>query len=115
MPWILAGLGWLFEQLLLALPMLVAWFATWMTKRVAIAAAMVVAFLALTTTFYGSVYAGMAGLAIVAPDGFSQAVGMFMPSNTYACVSLYLATQAVRWIYDVQLRVLNYSNPGAGF
>lgn len=115
MPIMLAGLAAIGRILWSIAPWLVEFFAKWMTRRVAIAAAVVSAFLVLTTAFYAAIYALVAGIAVVAPPYFSQACGLMLPSNTYGCLSAILATYVARWVYDLQLRVLTYSNPGAGF
>ena len=115
MPLVMVGLAWLGRVLWMIAPWLVEFFAKWMTRKVAIAAAMIAAFVALTGVFYAAIYAVVAGITVLTPPYFSTALGLFLPGNTYACLSAICATYVARWVYDLQLKLLSYSNPGAGF
>jgi hypothetical protein len=115
MPLILAGFSWIARFFALILPWVVEFFGKWMTRRLAVAAAIIAAFLALTAAFYVSVLGILQTITIVTPPEFSNAVTLFLPSNTAVCIAAVLATYVARWLYDLQLRVLSYSNPGAGF
>lgn len=115
MPLIGAGFLWLFRGLVAILPWIVEKLALRITRKIAVAVAVVAAFAALTTAFYAVVYGVVSGLSVITPPGFSSALGLFLPSNAYLCISAVLATYAARWLYDMQLRVLAYTNPGAGY
>lgn len=115
MPFVVAGVAWLGRVIWMALPWLVEFFAKWVTRRLAVAAAMVAAFLALTSAFYAMVYGVVSAVSVVAPPYFAQACSLFLPDNTYLCLSVIVTTYVIRWLYDVQLHVLTYTNPGAGF
>lgn len=112
MPFVIAGVAWLGRVIWLAVPWLVDFFARWITRRVAVAAAMIAAFMVLTSSFYAFMYAIISGVAVVAPPYFSQACGLLLPSNTYLCLSTIITVHLLRWVYYVQLRVLNYSAGG---
>lgn len=109
------GLPWLAGVFSGLIAGIVAWFSKWMTRSVAVVAALLVVFAAITTGFYAAVYGIVQAVVVVSPPGFSMALGLFVPQNAYACVSAVAAVHVARWIYEMQLRVLMYKNPGAGF
>lgn len=112
---VLVGLPWLASIFSGLVAGMVGWFSKWMTRTVAVVAALIVVFGLVTAAFYAAVLGIVQGLVIVSPPQFSVAMGLFVPSNAYACVAAVAATHVARWIYDLQLRVLMYKNPGAGF
>ncbi len=112
---LIAGLPWLASVLAGLLGSLVAWFAQWMTRRLAVTLVIIGVFLSLTAAFYASVLGVINLLSVSVPSSISASMGMFLPSNAPECITAILATYTARWVYDVQLRVLSYKNLGAGF
>lgn len=111
----LAGVGWLAGLVANAFAALLVFFGKFFTARMAVVATMIVAALALTAAFYVSIAGVIALISPVAPPFFSDAIGMFLPSNAKACISAILAAYVLRWLYDWQIKILGYKNPGAGF
>lgn len=99
LPWLAGILGGLFASL-------VAWFASFMTKRLAITAAAVVSILAVTATFYAALEALLSGIVASAPPHFGQAVGLVWPSNASACLAAILSAYVLRWVYDWQVKII---------
>lgn len=111
----LAGVGWLAGLVANAFAALLVFFGKFFTARLAAVAAMIVAALALTAAFYVAI-AGVIGLiSPIAPPFFSDALGMFLPSNAKACISAIFSAFVLRWLYDWQVKILSWKNPGAGF
>jgi hypothetical protein len=76
---------------------LIGFFAKWMTKRIAVIAAAVVALTAVTATFVGVIEGLIAGISYTAPD-FSG-VFLILPNNFSACISAMIAARVAYWVY----------------
>lgn len=110
----IAGVGWLGSLIATFFGAVLAWFGKFLTKRLAIAAALVSAIAGLTTAFWLAIVAILEGISAVGPPFMSQAAGLVVPSNLPACFAAILSAHVVRWIYHNQVKVLLYTNPGAG-
>ncbi len=86
---------------------LVGFFSAYLTKRLALVAAGVVAIAGAFTVFYAAVLALVAGLSVPFPV-VGNAVYCFLPANTQACVSAILTAYVLRWVYEWKVRVIQY-------
>lgn len=99
LPWLAGILGGLFGALIDV-------FARFLTKRLAIVAAAVALIVGLTTAFFATLNSLAAGLIGVMPPDMVALAGHFLPSNTDACISAYLAAYAARWVYEWNVKVI---------
>lgn len=101
------------------MPLLAAWigslvtsiasfFAQWLSKRVAMVAAAVVAISAFTITMIASIQALYAGIAYAAPSWLVIGWGWLVPDNADNCMAAYITAITVRWAYDWNTRVIQY-------
>lgn len=111
----LAGFGWFATVVAGLFASLIGFFAKYLTKRLAIAAALITAAIAITAAFYAAITGVLALIAPVTPPQFNVALGLFLPSNAKACLSAVMSAYVLRWLYDWQIKVLTYKNAGAGF
>jgi len=103
---VLAGLPWLAGVIASAFAGLFAWFMTFVTKRFAIVAAGLVIIVTLTASLYAGLGALVATVAVTLPPSLVGHVGLFMPSNLGACVSIYVAARLARWAYDWNVKII---------
>jgi predicted PurR-regulated permease PerM len=101
MPLLAAFLGGIFTNL-------VTFFTSYMTKRLAIIAAVVTAFLALTGAFVASVNTAIQGISRAMPAEMGIAASWVVPDNFEACVAAYLATELTAWVYSWNVRIIQY-------
>ena len=99
--WLASLLGSLFSGL-------VAAFAAYMTKRLAIVLAVIAAIATLTTAFFLALYAIASGIATVAPPFVIVAWSLFVPSNLPVLISAALTVRVMRWAYDWNVKVIQY-------
>lgn len=79
---------------------LVAWFAEFLTKKVAIRMAAIVAFTAATVTFATAIKALVAAIAYSPAGDVLCKMGWCIPSNTAACIGALTSAFIARWLYD---------------
>lgn len=83
---------------------LIGVFSQWLTKRLAVAAAVAVVFATITAAMVLAMQ-GLASSAIVPMPGWlSRAACWFLPSNFKSCVGIMIGAQATRFAYDVHLK-----------
>lgn len=110
MPIIAAGLAWLATAIAGLFTLLIEFFTVWITKRTLIAAAMISAYGAITLAVFSTLSITLSTVLMpTLPTGFHQAAGMFLPDNTYTCLTAVITSYVIRWVYDQQIRLLDYS------
>jgi hypothetical protein len=100
-PWLAAVLGGIFSSVF-------AYFANFLTKRLAITAAVVAVIVGVTTAFFAAIAAIVSGISAVAPEQVSAAVGLVVPSNATFCISAYMSALLLRWAYQWQVKIIQY-------
>lgn len=83
-------------------------FASWMTKRIAIVAAAVTAVLAVTSAFIASAYTIIGGIAASVPSWLAISASWVVPYNFEACLGAYVAAYILKWGYDWNVRVIQF-------
>lgn len=91
LPWLAVSIGTFFSGLL-------AFFAKFVTKRVAIVGAAIGVILTITATFIAAIEGLLVGIAYAAPD-FGVAFAFF-PPNMSACVSAIITAKILKWAYS---------------
>jgi len=86
----------------------IEFFAKWLTKRLAILAAVVVGVTAFTAAFVGAMKALVAGIVIAVPAPVVIGASWVLPYNTQACIAVVLAAHVLRWVYDWNVKVIQY-------
>ena len=99
--WLATFLGSLFSSL-------VAFFFTYMTKRLAIVVAVVIAIASVTLVFFAAVAALMNAIVAASPPFFSTAVSLVVPDNFPLIVSTVLSAHVLRWVYVWNVKVIQY-------
>jgi len=84
----------------------VAFFAAFITKRLAIIAAVLVIAGTITVAFIGAVQGLIDGLLWAAPTELGLAWGWFIPDNMDNCIAAVIAAELLRWAYDWNVKVL---------
>ena len=79
---------------------IVEFFAKYITKKLAVFAAVVTILTTLTTAFIVALKALYVGVAAAAPSELTIAMSWIVPSNASACVGAYIAAVLLRWAYD---------------
>ena len=103
---VLAGIPWLASIIASAFAGLFAWFMTFVTKRFAIVAAGIAIIVGLTSGLYAALGALVSTLAVTLPSTLVGNVGLFVPSNLSACVSIYVSARLLRWAYDWNVKIV---------
>lgn len=98
-------------QLLAALVGSVAtFFATQITKKVALTAAALTAFTALTAAFAAVVKGLLTSIIYQLPDWAAAGAGLFLPPNLAACIGALITARIARWIYDYHIQSLKLAS-----
>ena len=100
-PWLASVIGGLFSAVF-------AYFAQFLTKRLAIVAAVVSVLIAITTAFFAAINGIVSALSVAAPPSVAVAASLVVPSNATACASAYMAALVARWAYQWNVKVLQY-------
>ena len=89
-----------------ALAALIGFFGKWLTKKFAVLAAVLTATVAFTAAFLGAIEGLLAGINYAMPSLGSWFT--FLPSNLSACVGTILAAEVMRWVYDWNVRIIQW-------
>lgn len=87
---------------------LVAWFLQYFTKKAAITAAAVSAFVSITIAFGTTINGLLAGIQYVSTSPYVVYAGLVIPSNAAYCGGAMVGAHLARWAYDAQIKVLNH-------
>jgi len=82
-----------------------SFFATYLSKRVAITLAVIAILVAVTAAFVAAIQALITGVLVAAPPEVSIAAGWFLPANTDECLAAIGTAHALRWAYDWNCRM----------
>lgn len=99
MPILAAYIGTLFTSI-------ATFFATYITKRLAIIAAAIALFVSVTAAFFVSIKALLSGLSVALPEAVVIGASWFLPANAVPCVSAVLTALALRWVYHWQIKII---------
>ena len=83
-------------------------FLQFATKKIAIILSVVSAIGFLTVAFFAAILVIIHQLATVAPDIVVQGASLIMPSNLPLIASLCLTARVVRWVYEWNVKVIQY-------
>jgi ABC-type multidrug transport system permease subunit len=84
----------------------VAWFAQWMTRKLALSAALIAALAALYVTFAGAIVAAITAISYQTPEHLNTALSLVVPSNLVPCVAAYWSARLALWVYATSKRGL---------
>lgn len=105
---VLAGIPWLAGILGSMFSALFSFFATYVTKRLALVAAAVVIIVSITGAFFAALQALIAGLVLQVPPEVSAMAALILPSNMDECVTICISAKMLRWVYDWNIRIIQY-------
>lgn len=99
LPWLATILGGLFLSF-------VSLLAQFLTKRLALILAVVLAMSGLTIAFFAGIVGIVNGLAEVSPPMLTQALGLVYPPNANLLIASCLSARVARWIYEWNMKVI---------
>ena len=79
---------------------LFGWFFIAKSRQLTLNLVILTMLVALTAALTLSIYTIAAGLSYVTPPYWSQAAGMFIPSNAIPCVSAISSARLIRWVWE---------------
>lgn len=97
---VLIGLPWLGGVLGSFFSALFSFFATYVTKRLALVAAAVVLLISLTAAFWAALEGLVSGLSFALPAPYVAMFDHFVPGNATACLSIVISARLFRYVYD---------------
>lgn len=92
LPALVAFLAGIFGQL-------VAFFAKWMTTKLAMQLTIITALVALTVAAFAAIKSLMLGISLVAPDYLVNAASLVIPDNAALCVASLISAHAIRYVW----------------
>lgn len=81
---------------------ILAWFATRMTKGLAINLTIITMVVSLAAGVALTVKSLLSGLSYVVPDYISIGLSFFIPDNAVSCLSVIFAARVARWVFHWQ-------------
>ena len=87
---------------------IVSFLARFLTKKIAILTAVVLAAVALTSAFFSFVSGLFAGIEYLMPAVIDDALCWLLPANTKACVTAYLSARVAAYVYAWNIRILQW-------
>lgn len=105
---VLAGLPWLAAVIAGIVSSVFSYAAKFISKRVAVVLVAIGLIAASTTAFIALVNSLVSSLSVVVPPFLSLAVSLVVPDNTAACVSVLISARIARWVYEWNVRVIQY-------
>ena len=91
---------------------MVAFFATWMTKRIAINLTIITLVFGLTVGIFTVIKASLAGISVVAPPYFLDAMNMITPNNFWPCASAIFSAKIIRWVWVWKVHFITMYSQG---
>lgn len=81
---------------------ILGWFATRLTRSVAINLTVLTMVFGLALTTSLAIYAVLSGLSYVVPPYLSQGFAYFVPDNAVPCLSAIFSARVIRWVWEWQ-------------
>jgi hypothetical protein len=99
LPWLASILGGLFVSIFTFL-------AQYLTKRLALVLAVVIAISGLTVAFFAAIVGILSGLAQVTPPQLNLALGLVYPTNANLLIASIISARLSRWVYEWNVKVI---------
>lgn len=99
LPWLASVLGGLFVSLF-------TFFAQYLTKRLALILAVVLALSGLTVAFFAAIVGIINGISQVTPPQLNLALGLVYPANANLLIASCLSARLARWVYEWNVKVI---------
>jgi hypothetical protein len=99
LPWLAGLMGGLFSSL-------VSWFMQFVTKRLAVVAAVISGFVALTVAFLAALEGLVSVILLNSPIELTFAAQLIIPSNFTLCITTMLTARTARWVYDWNIKII---------
>lgn len=84
----------------------VAYFAKFISKRVAVVLVALGLIATATLTFIGLIEGLMSGISVISPPWLTMAAGLVVPDNLSACVSILVSGRIARWAYEWNVKII---------
>ncbi|WP_105902103.1 DUF5455 family protein [Vibrio gangliei] len=83
------------------------WFATRLTRSIAINLTILTMVLGLTLTTALALSAIFNGLSYITPPELSQGFAFFIPDNAIPCISAIFSARVIKWVWQWQFYAIN--------
>ena len=100
-PWLAGVLGTLFSGT-------VAWFAQFITKKLAIVAAAITVMVGLTAALFVASTALVTSVYVTLPSSITAGISIVLPENIHACVGVLVTARILNWAYDWQTKFIGW-------
>jgi len=104
LPGVLLGLPWLASVLGSLFTAVVGWLAIYMTKRIAILAAVLIALTTLTVAFIAIIESAVSGFTYAFP--FAVNFGFLIPADLQPLAVAYFTARLAHWVYSWNARIV---------
>ena len=101
MPYLATLIGSLFAGL-------VTWLGKYLTRRMALTAAVIVILFGMITTFWTAINLMIGGISLHTPQYLNQALSMVMPDNVPTLISILITARVARWAYEWNVKILQW-------
>lgn len=102
MQWLLGGLAVVVQSI-------IAFFVSFISRKTAQIIIALTLSGTVTAALVYTIGTAISSIVVSAPTGFvASGIGL-LPYNTAACIAAVITANLARWLYDWQLRVINYS------
>jgi hypothetical protein len=89
---------------------LASFFSLYISKKVALTAAAITLFLALTGAMLLALKGAIQAVYVVAPPELAIAVGWLVPDNVGACFAAIMTAKFIRFVYDYQVQTIKIAS-----
>lgn len=104
LPGVLLGLPWLASVLGSLFTAIVAWLAVYVTKRIAIAIAIIAALTVLTVAFVAIIEAAVGAFTYTFP--IAANFGFLLPGDLPVLIAAYATARVAYWVYSWNARIV---------
>lgn len=103
-------MAWLVQIFVFLIGRFFAFFAVSLTKKTAQIIASIALAVTVTATFFAFLSSSLSSIVASAPGGLVAAGISLLPSNTNACLAVVITVKAASWLYDWQVRLIQWSH-----
>lgn len=100
---------WLVEIFVASLGKVFAFFAGFLSKKTAQVLLAVTLAVTVTAALFVALGAALSAIVVASPGGFVDAGISLLPANTNICIATVITVKAAAWLYDWQIRVIQWS------
>lgn len=100
---------WLVQLFALILGKIFTFFSSFVSKKTAQVVTSITLAGTVTAAFMAVLGSALGSIVVSAPSGLVASGLALLPGNTNACLAVVITVKAARWLYDWQVRVIQWS------